>query len=37
VAPIQYNIGQNISVIKNTYVGPTVDIGFNGNVSAGIG
>lgn len=37
ISPVQYNLGQHIDIIKNTFVGPTADIGFNGNVSVGLG
>ncbi len=32
VTPIAYNIGQHVPFISNTYIGPSVGIGFNGSV-----
>jgi len=37
IAPAMYNIGENLPVIQNTFVGPVLGIGFNGDVSAGVG
>lgn len=37
VSPIQYNVGQNVSFIHNTYVGPSISIGTNGSVSIDAG
>lgn len=37
VSPAQYNIGQHMPLMKNTYIGPSVDIGTNGNVFVGLG
>lgn len=37
ISPAQYNIGQHLPLIKNTYIGPVVGVGINGDVSVGIG
>lgn len=33
ITPIMYNIGKNIPLMNNTYVGPSLQIGTDGNVS----
>lgn len=39
ITPIMYNVGHNIStpLVHSTYIGPTLGVGFNGNVSIGAG
>jgi hypothetical protein len=37
VAPLSYNLGQHLTFIRNTYVGPVVGIGINGDFSVGAG
>jgi hypothetical protein len=37
VSPVQYNIGQHLTLIRNTYVGPVLGVGFDGNVMVGAG
>lgn len=37
IAPAMYNIGENLPVIQNTFVGPVLGVGFNGDVYAGVG
>lgn len=37
IAPAQYNLGQHLTFIRNTYVGPVVGIGINGDFSVGAG
>jgi len=33
VSPVMYNIGQHIPLMHNTYIGPSLGIGTDGNVS----
>lgn len=37
ITPVTYNIGKHIPLMNNTYVGPSLGIGFTGGVTAGIG
>lgn len=37
LSPIQYNIGQNLPLTNNTYVGPTAQINTHGNITLGAG
>lgn len=37
ISPAQYNIGKNIPLMKNTYIGPALGIGFDGAVMVGAG
>lgn len=37
IAPIQYNIGKNLPFMQNTYIGPTLGIGVDGDVNIGVG
>jgi hypothetical protein len=37
ISPIQYNIGQNLPLINNTYVGPTFQVNGTGGVTVGAG
>lgn len=36
ISPVMYNLGEHIPLIKNTYVGPEAQVGFNGNLGAGL-
>lgn len=37
VSPVQYNIGAHIPFMKDTYIGPSIGFGFNGNIDIGAG
>lgn len=37
VAPVQFNVGQVIPILKNTYVAPIIGIGIDGDVNVGGG
>lgn len=37
IAPVGYNIGKNLTVIRNTYIAPVLDLTTNGNVGIGLG
>jgi hypothetical protein len=39
VSPVQYNIGKAVlpSFMNNTYIGPTMSVGVNGNITVGAG
>lgn len=37
VMPISYNVGQHLPLMNNAYVGPSLSVGTNGNVSVGGG
>jgi hypothetical protein len=37
VSPLQYNLGNVLPLVKNTYVGPTIQINTQGNVTPGAG
>lgn len=37
VTPFTYNIGKNIPLMNNTYLGPSVNVGTNGDVSVMVG
>lgn len=37
LSPIQYNIGKNLPLMNNTYVGPVVGLNIQGNVMVGVG
>jgi hypothetical protein len=37
ISPAQYNIGKHIPLMTNAYIGPTMGIGADGNVSVGAG
>lgn len=37
LSPIQYNIGQNLPLISNTYIGPTLQLNTAGGVGVGAG
>lgn len=37
LSPVQYNLGNVLPLVKNTYVGPNLQVNTKGNVSAGMG
>lgn len=37
VSPVSYNIGKNIPLMNNTYIGPVLSVGTDGNVFFGAG
>lgn len=37
ISPIQYNLGQHLPLISNTYVGPTLQVNTTGGVTVGAG
>lgn len=37
VTPVSYNIGKHIPLMNNTYIGPSLSVGTDGNVSVGGG
>jgi hypothetical protein len=37
ISPVQYNLGQHLTFIRNTYVGPVVGVGINGDFLVGAG
>lgn len=37
ISPIQYNLGNVLPLVKNTYIGPTIQINTKGNVTPGMG
>lgn len=37
VSPVQYNIGKNLPLMNNTYIGPNVQLNTKGNVTPGLG
>lgn len=37
VSPIQYNLGNVLPLVKNTYAGPTIQVNTKGNVTPGLG
>lgn len=37
ITPATYNIGKHIPLMDNTYIGPSLGIGFTGGVTAGVG
>jgi hypothetical protein len=37
IAPAMYNVGAHIPFMQNTFVGPTLGLGTNGDVSVGLG
>ena len=37
ISPIQYNVGNNIPLMHNLYIGPSIQIGINGDIGIGAG
>lgn len=37
VSPVQYNVGKHIPLMNNTYIGPTLSVGTDGNIGVGGG
>lgn len=37
ISPFQYNVGKNIPLMNNTYIGPVISVGTDGNVGVGGG
>jgi hypothetical protein len=37
ISPAQYNVGEHIPFMQNTFVGPVLGVGFKGDISVGLG